>query len=101
MPCMTDEPETYKPEVFCNITMLRPIRRIPFPQLGQRYLCSLDLQGRFKAFDKLINEVSLYCIRSWKIIQGIKNLDRQLQKLVNVEVQARMSMNLRRSAKHW
>lgn len=78
---MTDEPETYKLEVLCNISMLRPIRNISFPQLGQRYLCPRDFKGRFKAFDKTFDEASLCCIRSWKIVQGVKNPDWQLKKM--------------------
>lgn len=31
---LTDNPGTYKPEVLCNIGMLRFVRTVSFPQLG-------------------------------------------------------------------
>lgn len=66
-----DIPVTHKLKIFCDVTMFRAIRAIPFPLFGQRNLRSLDLQGVFKTQDKLVNKTRLCWIWCWKIIRWI------------------------------
>lgn len=62
---MSGKLATYKPEVLCDIGMFWPIRTVFFPAFSQGYLCSRDMQGRFKTFNELVDKASLCWIRSW------------------------------------
>ena len=53
---------TYKLEIFYNIGVLWSIGTLFPPELSKRNVCPGDLQCRFKAFNKFVNESRLRCI---------------------------------------
>lgn len=61
----------YKSEVLGNVCMIRPIWAIPLPLVSERNLFSLDLEGFFKASDKLLDQNGLGNISCWKVISWI------------------------------